>query len=37
MNQMVVDMLELSRLESEIVEVSEKIDLKQALPMPLNY
>ena len=31
MNQMVVDMLELSRLESEIVEVSEKIDLKQAI------
>ena len=31
MNQMVVVMLELSRLESEIVEVSEKIDLKQAI------
>ncbi len=31
MNQMVVDMLELSRLESEIVEVSEKIDLEQAI------
>lgn len=31
MNQMVVDMLELSRLESEIVKVSEKIDLKQAI------